>query len=526
MRRFSLLACRRSLSACAHAPKHIAVDGAVLGRVVIYRNGVAFYERTAKVTDGRVTVQVPRDRVDDFLKSLTVVDPHTRKPLAVSIPRQEADDGSYLTMTLETAGPQHADVLLTYVTESPAWKPSYRVVVGADNKVMLEGWAIVDNVSGEDWKGVLVGVGASSALSFRYDLWSVRRIDRDLLQGEERFAIAPPTGVSPYAESRGRRRAGRARRRRGARRHGATAYGVSFSGSSSLENQYFVDGINTTGLDERADGVVRVDCRRRSSGLRGAVTDKKTGEKLAGVTVVATTKGSQGHADRDHRRERRLRDRRCRPAATTSRSSTATRRSSAKASTSPANQADAGLPEARRQHRRRRDDRDHATRAPIDRSDVDATQGITITQRLHQEHPGRPHVRAARSAPPRARTATSAAPPPPPPIKQGDAKLAGIVEKVAREQEGRRDRGARPASAEVAEARRQRSRTSSSTTASRRRASTSCRRSARTSRSRCACSRSRRPRKPEVTAPPPRALRAPRCPTRRSARATSWPIAR
>ena len=35
--------------------------------------------------------------------------------------------------------------MLTYVTESPAWKPSYRVVVGDKGKVMLEGWAIVDN---------------------------------------------------------------------------------------------------------------------------------------------------------------------------------------------------------------------------------------------------------------------------------------------------------------------------------------------------------------------------------------------
>src|SRR5215208_5854108 len=196
MRRFTLLLA--ILSSCAHRRDHIAVDGAVLGRVVIYRNGVAFYERRAKVVDGRVAVHVPRDRVDDFLKSLTVVDPHTRKPLAVAIPRQEADDGSYLTMTLETSDRKYAEVLLTYVTESPAWKPSYRVVVGTNNKVMLEGWAIVDNVSGEDWKGVLVGVGASSALSFRYDLWSVRTVQRETLADAERFAVAPPTGGSPY----------------------------------------------------------------------------------------------------------------------------------------------------------------------------------------------------------------------------------------------------------------------------------------------------------------------------------------
>src|SRR5665647_35653 len=127
------------------SPSH--VDGGVLGRVVVYRNGVAFYERRAMVHDGTLTVHVPRDRVDDFLKSLTVVDPVTRKPLSVTIPRKEADDGSYLSMTLETTDVKHAEVLLTYVTEAPAWKPSYRVVVGKGGKVMLEGWAIVDNTT-------------------------------------------------------------------------------------------------------------------------------------------------------------------------------------------------------------------------------------------------------------------------------------------------------------------------------------------------------------------------------------------
>ncbi len=188
-----------ALSACG--PKHatfVKVDDVALGRVVVYRNGVAYYERRATVTGGTLTVSVPRDRVDDFLKSLTVVDAITQKPLPVSIPRQQADDGAYLVMKLQLPSKEKADVLLTYVTEAPAWKPSYRVVVKDGGKVMLEGWAIVDNTSGEDWKGVLVGVGSSSALSFRYDLWSVRQIQREQLQDQERFAIAPPSGISPY----------------------------------------------------------------------------------------------------------------------------------------------------------------------------------------------------------------------------------------------------------------------------------------------------------------------------------------
>jgi hypothetical protein len=182
------------------SPKHasfVKVDDVALGRVVIYRNGVAFYERRARVTGGVLVVSVPRDRVDDFLKSLTVVDAVSHEPLPVSIPRQETD-GTNLTMQLQVPGRDVADVVLTYVTESPAWKPSYRVVVGKNRDVMLEGWAIVDNTSGEDWNNVMVGVGSSSALSFRYDLWSVHQVQRETLASEARFALAPPTGVSPY----------------------------------------------------------------------------------------------------------------------------------------------------------------------------------------------------------------------------------------------------------------------------------------------------------------------------------------
>jgi len=44
----------------------------------------------------------------------------TRKPLAVTIPRQQAGGASYLSMTLETPDVARAQVLLTYVTEAAA----------------------------------------------------------------------------------------------------------------------------------------------------------------------------------------------------------------------------------------------------------------------------------------------------------------------------------------------------------------------------------------------------------------------
>ena len=191
--------------ACGHKPPtktFVKVEQVALGKVVVYRNGVAFYERRATVQGGKLTVSVPRERVDDFLKSLTVVDAKTQKPLPVSFPRQQSDTGAFLDMTLDVPMAKNpgetADVLLTYVTEAPVWKPSYRIAVGKNGKVMIEGWAIVDNTSGEDWNDVTVGVGSSSALSFRYDLWSVRTVQRETLQADAQFAIAPPTAVSPY----------------------------------------------------------------------------------------------------------------------------------------------------------------------------------------------------------------------------------------------------------------------------------------------------------------------------------------
>src|SRR6185503_8290099 len=92
------------LAGCLHGAHTDTVTGAVLGRVVIYRNGVAFYERKATVDNGSLTIHVPRNAVDDFLKSLTVVDPVTHKPLSVSIPRKEeqSDGGSMLTLELTT----------------------------------------------------------------------------------------------------------------------------------------------------------------------------------------------------------------------------------------------------------------------------------------------------------------------------------------------------------------------------------------------------------------------------------------
>lgn len=180
---------------------YVGADDTTLGRVVLYRNGVAYFERTADVTDNTLKLAVPADKVDDFLKSLTVVDAATGKPAPIAYPTDVPRDGRAIIdmkIRLPEAGPHK--LRLSYVTEAPAWKPSYRIVIGDGGKVEIQGWAVVDNTSGEDWNQVKLGVGSSSALSFRFDLRSIRSVHRETLQADGLFALAPPTGGSTYGK--------------------------------------------------------------------------------------------------------------------------------------------------------------------------------------------------------------------------------------------------------------------------------------------------------------------------------------
>ena len=54
----------------------------------------------------------------------------TNTALPISIPRREQGDSTNLEINLQLPTKARTEVSLTYVTESPAWKPTYRVAVG------------------------------------------------------------------------------------------------------------------------------------------------------------------------------------------------------------------------------------------------------------------------------------------------------------------------------------------------------------------------------------------------------------
>jgi len=78
------------------------------------------------------------------------------------------DPNGLETVVLELDGKAH-DLEVGYVAETPVWRPSYRLVIdksGSD----LQAWGIVQNLSGEDWKGVTLSLIAGAPLAFEANL--------------------------------------------------------------------------------------------------------------------------------------------------------------------------------------------------------------------------------------------------------------------------------------------------------------------------------------------------------------------
>ena len=84
------------------------------------------------------------------------------------------------------------DLLVSYVAEMPTWKPAYRLVLGdAQEGALLQGWAVVDNTSGEDWNQVELSLSSGSPISFRYDLHKPHFVQRPSIGVQHGQANAP-----------------------------------------------------------------------------------------------------------------------------------------------------------------------------------------------------------------------------------------------------------------------------------------------------------------------------------------------
>jgi hypothetical protein len=98
-------------------------------------------------------------------------------------------------VSLSFSGQGKREVRVSYVVENPIWKTSYRLVLSTkkDGKPMLQGWAMVDNSSEEDWKDVRMALVSGRPISFQMDLYQPLYVPRPVVEPELFASLRPPT---------------------------------------------------------------------------------------------------------------------------------------------------------------------------------------------------------------------------------------------------------------------------------------------------------------------------------------------
>jgi archaellum component FlaC len=96
-------------------------------------------------------------------------------------------------MTISTAGEGERNLLVSYISEVPVWKSTYRIVIPNEGKPLLQGWAIVDNTVGEDWKNVELSLVAGAPQSFVQELSQPYYTRRPVVALPQNAMITPQT---------------------------------------------------------------------------------------------------------------------------------------------------------------------------------------------------------------------------------------------------------------------------------------------------------------------------------------------
>jgi hypothetical protein len=115
-----------------------------------------------------------------------------RRVLEIHLKAKHADRKS---VVLNCVGQGERDVRVGYIIETPIWKTSYRLLFDEGQKPLLQGWAILENSTDEDWEQVDVSFVAGSPMSFIMDLYTAYYPERaEIPVG---MAMAPKPEMAP-----------------------------------------------------------------------------------------------------------------------------------------------------------------------------------------------------------------------------------------------------------------------------------------------------------------------------------------
>ena len=165
-------------------------------------------------------------------------------------------DRSPRRVVLSTAGSGTRQVLVSYVGEAAVWKTTYRLVFpsSTNREPLLQGWAVVDNVSAADWDNVELSLVAGAPQTFRQPLSAPLFTTRPVVPLGASAGLAPQTHAAALMQAPGAV-TGFVRDSRGGALPGVTVTAVAFNrvtvGIAVTDNagRYRIDGLPAGAID-------------------------------------------------------------------------------------------------------------------------------------------------------------------------------------------------------------------------------------------------------------------------------------
>jgi hypothetical protein len=126
------------------------------------------------------------------VRSLRFLDPGLQQELAQALSLlAESRSAEKKRVTVGCSGQGSRRVRVGYLLEAPLWKTSYRLVLGEEGEHFLQGWAIVENTTDEDWRDVSLSLVSGRPISLIMDLYRPLYVPRPTVEMELYSSIAP-----------------------------------------------------------------------------------------------------------------------------------------------------------------------------------------------------------------------------------------------------------------------------------------------------------------------------------------------
>jgi len=186
----ALLAALRGVPVAVGGPE--AVEGRVVAVVPEERR-----EGEARFVRHRLTLATAEGLRSVLLEeahAIRVLDPALEGVLSTALERLAgARQPAERRVGIRLEGPRDRRVRVTWLAEAPVWKMSYRALL-AEKEARLQGWAVVDNRSGRDWREVELVLVAGAPVTLRQALSKLVWAERP------EVPVPLPEGIRPRVD--------------------------------------------------------------------------------------------------------------------------------------------------------------------------------------------------------------------------------------------------------------------------------------------------------------------------------------